>query len=157
MWYFLSHTRAPPTMPPDQVGQAMDTIPSDYCTLKCWSCREKGHSTFTCPSRASDQRLFIAYRKYLNQFSQHTMFKKVYIQNHDALRGKATYPGPLPSTFKGGREGRWGYRGEGPTRVLHREDSSVTLVAPETQVVYIDSDSSHHSSLDELVGVHCIY
>ena len=46
-------------------------IPLDYWSLVCWSCREPGHSTFTCTRLLHGQRLYFAYNYYLYQSEQH--------------------------------------------------------------------------------------
>ena len=52
----------PPTiLTENQVAQALSAIPSDYWTLQCWTCREAGHSAFTCPTLTLAQRIFFAY------------------------------------------------------------------------------------------------
>ena len=52
----------PPTMlTEEQIVQALSAIPSDYWTLQCWTCREAGHSAFTCPTLTLAQRIFFAY------------------------------------------------------------------------------------------------
>ena len=54
-----------PKLTSEQTQLAHSVIPNDYWTLSCWSCREDGHSTFTCPRLTPDQRIFFAYKYYL--------------------------------------------------------------------------------------------
>ena len=50
-----------PELTEEQVSLALSAIPSDYWTLSYWTCREAGHSAFTCPSLTLAQRIFFAY------------------------------------------------------------------------------------------------
>ena len=47
--------------------KAFSVIPNDYWQLHCWTCRESGHSTFTCPTLTPTQRMYFAYEYYLDQ------------------------------------------------------------------------------------------
>ena len=35
--------------------------------MSCWTCRECGHSTFTCPTLTPEQRMYYAHQYYLDQ------------------------------------------------------------------------------------------
>ena len=56
-----------PTLTEEQTRQAFSVVPSDYWQLNCWTCRDCGHSTFTCPTLTPNQRMYLAYRYYLDQ------------------------------------------------------------------------------------------
>ena len=61
-----------PTLTEEQTGQAFSIVPSDYWQLNCWTCRDCGHSTFTCPTLTPNQRMYFAYRYYLDQIKGNT-------------------------------------------------------------------------------------
>ena len=46
-----------PTLTEEQTRQAFSVVPSDYWQHNSWTCRDCGHSTFTCPSLTSNQRI----------------------------------------------------------------------------------------------------
>ena len=56
-----------PQLTDDQMRKAFSVIPNYYWQLNCWTCRECGHSTFTCPTLAPTQRMYFAYQYYLDQ------------------------------------------------------------------------------------------
>ena len=56
-----------PTLTEEPTRQAFSVVPSDYCQLNCFTCRDCGHSTFTCPTLTPNQRMYFAYRYYLDQ------------------------------------------------------------------------------------------
>ena len=56
-----------PHLTEDQMRKAFSIIPNDYWQLNCWTCRECGHSTFTCPTLTPTQRMYFAYQYYLDQ------------------------------------------------------------------------------------------
>ena len=56
-----------PTLTEEQTRKAFSVVPSDYWQLKCWTCRDCGHWTFTCPTLTPNQRIYFAYRYYLDQ------------------------------------------------------------------------------------------
>lgn len=56
-----------PELTDAQIRQAVTVVPGDYWQLSCWTCRDGGHSTFTCPFLQPTQRLYFAYRYYLHQ------------------------------------------------------------------------------------------
>ena len=47
--------------------KAFSVIPNDYWYLKCWTCRDCGHSAFTCPTLTRTQRTYFGYQYYLDQ------------------------------------------------------------------------------------------
>ena len=51
-----------PTLTEEQTRQAFSVVTSDYWQLNCWTCRDCGHSTFTCPTLTPNQRMYFAYR-----------------------------------------------------------------------------------------------
>ena len=56
-----------PTLTEEQTRQAFSVVPSDHWQLNCWTCRDSGHSTFTCPTLSPNLRMYFAYRYYLDQ------------------------------------------------------------------------------------------
>ena len=56
-----------PKLSEDQMRKAFYVIPTDYRELNSWTCRECGHSTFTCPTLTTEQRMYYAHRYYLDQ------------------------------------------------------------------------------------------
>ena len=56
-----------PTLTKEQTRQAFFVVPSDYWQLNCWTCRDCGNLTFTCPTLSPNQRMYFAYRYYLDQ------------------------------------------------------------------------------------------
>ena len=56
-----------PTLTEEQARQAFSVVPSDYWQLYCRTCRDCGHSTFTRPMLNPNQRMYFAYRYYLEQ------------------------------------------------------------------------------------------
>ena len=46
-----------PTLTEVQTSRAFSVVPSDYWPLNCWTCRDCGHSTFTCPKLTPNQRM----------------------------------------------------------------------------------------------------
>ena len=56
-----------PTQTEEQTRQPFSVVPSDYKQLNCWTCRDCVHSTFTCPKLTPNQRIYFAYRYYLDQ------------------------------------------------------------------------------------------
>ena len=56
-----------PTLTEGQTRQAFSVVPSDYWQLNCWKCRDRGHSTFTCPTLTPNQRMYFVYRYYVYQ------------------------------------------------------------------------------------------
>ena len=51
----------------DQMRKAFSVIPTDYWQLNCWTCRECGQSTFTCPTLTPEQRMYYAHQYYLDK------------------------------------------------------------------------------------------
>ena len=89
---------AVPTLTEQQVELAMSAIPSDYWTLNCWTCRESGHSAFTCPSLTVQQRIFFAYCYYRYQIAANPRVADWFKQRSAHRAGSASDPGPKPST-----------------------------------------------------------
>ena len=61
-----------PTLTEDQTRQAFSVVPSNYWQLNCWTCRDSVDSTFTCPKLTPNQRMYFAYRYYLDQIEGNT-------------------------------------------------------------------------------------
>ena len=62
-------TTRTPHLTDDQMRKAFSVVPNDYWQLNCWTCRECGHSTFTCPTLTPMQRNYFAYQYYPDQVS----------------------------------------------------------------------------------------
>ena len=108
----MRETVQPPELTEEQIHAAQSVIPNDYWQLNCWSCRESGHSTFTCPLLTPSQRIFFAYKYYLHQVEANPLLKGWYKQKLNAMRQAGPDPGPRPPTQqydgRGGR-GRGGF------------------------------------------------
>jgi len=63
----LTTTDECPPLTEEQVRQAVSVVPADYWSMSCWTCRDEGHSTFTCKYLTPVQRLYFAYRYFLYQ------------------------------------------------------------------------------------------
>jgi len=136
---------------------AYAAIPQDYWQLSCWSCRETGHSTFTCPKLTVAQRLYFAYKYYLYQCEANPVLKQWYQQKAQALQGTAADPGPRPGRgdgggqrggFSGGR-GRGGmYRGNGSARNNGAQASAVHILTRDDKTTD-PSDSTSTESGNE--------
>lgn len=102
----LVDTMAPPSLTADEVRKAFQVIPSDYYSRGCWTCREGGHTSFTCPLLTARQRIYFAFRYYLYQCAENPhMAKWLYDTWADSTSGRRGRGG--------GRAGRGGYRGRG--------------------------------------------
>ena len=100
----------PPTiLTEDQVAQALSAIPSDYWTLQCWTCREAGHSAFTCPSLTLAQRVFFAYCYYRYQVAANPRIADWFQEREAFRKGQGTELGPKPllpsASVRSGRGG----------------------------------------------------
>ena len=85
-----------PELTADQMKLAYSVIPQDYWALQCWTCREEGHNTFTCPYLTEPQRMYFAYKYYRYQVDQNPHMKSWYAQKMQAYqnRGPRTRPAP---------------------------------------------------------------
>ena len=63
----LRDTTSVPKLTEDQMRKAFSVIPTDYWQLNCWTCRECGHSTLTCPTLTPEKRMYYAHQYYLAQ------------------------------------------------------------------------------------------
>ena len=63
----LRDTTSVPKLIEDQMRKAFSVIPTDYWQLNCWTCRECGHSTFTCATLTPEQRMYYTHQYYLDQ------------------------------------------------------------------------------------------
>ena len=63
----LRDTTSVPKLTEDQMRKAFSVIPTDYWQLNCWTCRECGHSTFTCHTLTPEQRMYYAHQYYRDQ------------------------------------------------------------------------------------------
>ena len=63
----LRDTKSMPKRTEDEMRKAFSVIPTDYWQLNCWTCRECGHSTFTCPTLTPEHRMYYAHQYYLDQ------------------------------------------------------------------------------------------
>ena len=73
-----------PAITPEQLQKALSVIPTDYWSLNCWTCREGGHTTFTCPFLTWAQRLYFAYRYYLHQIEANPTMANYLAQREQA-------------------------------------------------------------------------
>ncbi len=103
-----------PVLTENQIHEAQSAIPTDYWQLNCWSCREGGHSTFTCPMLTPSQRIFFAYKYYLHQIEANPMLKSWFRQKSEAMRQTGPDPGPRPGNNRYNDDNRG--RGRFPTR-----------------------------------------
>ena len=107
-----------PGMTKEQINLAYSVIPEDYWSLQCWTCREPGHNTFTCPLLSEPQRLYFAYKYYLYQVEQNPHMKSWYEQKMRKYYQGSPDPGPRPRNKEYNRGGmphfnRGGGRGGG--------------------------------------------
>ena len=51
----------------DEMRKAISVIRTDYWQFNCCTCRECGHSTFTCPTLTPEQRMYYAHQYYLDR------------------------------------------------------------------------------------------
>ena len=63
----LRDTTSVPKLTEDQMRKAFSIIPTDYWQLNCWTCRECGPPTFTCPTLTAEQRMYYIHQYYLDQ------------------------------------------------------------------------------------------
>ena len=112
-------TQDVPELTDEQIHAAQSVIPNDYWQLACWTCREDGHSTFTCKYLTAAQRIFFAYKYYLHQIEANPLLKEWYRQKMHAMKQAGPEPGPRPpnpmNRGRGGFMGRGGQR-RGPPR-----------------------------------------
>ena len=81
-----------PAITAEQLQKALSVIPTDYWSLNCWTCREEGHTTFTCPFLSWAQRLYFAYRYYLHQIQANPQMASYLAQREDAREKGETAP-----------------------------------------------------------------
>ena len=72
----LGKTTEVPQLTPEHVRQACAVIPRDYWVMNCLECRELGHSTFTCPLKSPEQRIYAAFKWYLELVKNKTALKQ---------------------------------------------------------------------------------
>jgi len=125
-----------PELTADQLDSAMDVIPRDYWRLSCWTCREHGHVTYTCPYLSPAQRIFAAHCYYQHQVKMNPQLKEWYEQKRAHNAGKGPAPGVRPGGGPpgGGRGGEGYYRGYG---------------RPVVQEYPVDNSSSNSSSSEK--------
>lgn len=85
-------------MTSEQICKAMSEIPQEYWNLDCWSFREKGRTDFTCPILTVPQRIFFAYRFYINQVTRNPTLVEWYNEKKAALKREVTKTGSKPTT-----------------------------------------------------------
>ena len=115
-------TKDVPDLTREQIAEALLVVPQDYWQLNCWSCRDEGHSTFTCPYLTLSQRILFAYAYFCNQVRGNPQMREWYKQRARQVQGEDVNPGPKPNNAgsrlmggaRGGRGGgRFGGRGNG--------------------------------------------
>ena len=89
-----------PTLTEKQTRQAFSVIPSNYWQLNSWTCRDCGHSTFTCPTLTLNQRMYFAYRYYLDQIKGNPTMAQFLEQKKERrvqlTKERAEYDGKRP-------------------------------------------------------------
>lgn len=150
-------TKDIPELTREQISEALMVVPQDYWQLNCWSCREEGHSTFTCPYLTLSQRILFAYAYFCNQVRGNPQMREWYKQRSRQLRGEDVNPGPKPSNagarlmggVRGGRGGgRLNGRGNGRPE-QHGQPQPVTDAkppAPTAVKVIMDEEGTDSSS-----------
>ena len=160
-------TKDIPELTREQIAEALLVVPQDYWQLNCWSCRDEGHSTFTCPYLSISQRIFFAYAYYCNQLRGNPNMREWYKQRARQVRGEDVNPGPKPSNagsrlmggVRGGRGGgRFGGRGNGrPIATPGRPEQhgqpqptpDANPTAPTAVKIIMDGDGTENSSSSE--------
>ena len=89
----------------EQIVQDLSAIPSEYWTLQCWTCREAGHSAFTCPTLTLAQRIFFAYCYYRYQVAANPRVADWFKEREAFRKGHGTEPGPKPRVSSPGVRG----------------------------------------------------
>ena len=97
-----------PVITAEQLQHALSIIPTDYWSLNCWTCRESGHTTFTCPYLTWAQRLYFAYRYYLHQIEAKPQLSQYYA-DRERTRQTGGNQGQRPRSP--GRQGGQQYQG----------------------------------------------
>ena len=100
----------PPELTKEQIEKARLVIPTDYWGLSCWTCRDNGHTTFTCGHLTPSQRLYFAYCYYVYQCKTNPHMAEWYKQRR-AARDKGDYSNVPQPPRSPGRPGRG--RGQG--------------------------------------------
>ena len=89
-----------PTLTEEKTRQAFSVVPSDYWQLNFWTCRDCRHSTFTCPTLTPSQRMYFAYRYYLDQIKGNPAMAKFLEQKTERrvqlAKERAEYDGKHP-------------------------------------------------------------
>lgn len=100
-----------PILADDEIQLAWQVIPSDYWIKSCWTCRDKGHSTFTCPFLTPTQRIFFAFRYYHFQIAENPHVA-AWLHETSPLRGRVRSSAPRGFEERGRRgwSGRGGWR-----------------------------------------------
>ena len=81
-----------PALTEEQLKLAMQVVPEDYWNLSCWTCRDEGHSTFTCPYLNMAQRLFFAFKFYEYQIRGQPHMESFLRQKAENRRQRLTAP-----------------------------------------------------------------
>ena len=111
-----------PNLTDEQVRLGQSAIPNDYWQLNCWSCRDQGHSTFTCPFLSPAQRVYFAYKYYLYQIKSNPNMRNWYQQKSEAMRRLGPDPGPRPPMRDNDVRGRFGFGRGGGRPVGNRQE-----------------------------------
>ncbi len=151
---FMRPSEKVPDLTTEQIQQGIAAIPADYWQLSCWSCREPGHTTFTCPQLDMSARIYFAYKYYLHQVAANPALKEWYKQKMIALQGQGSHPGPRPGGLNnrrggyGGRGyGRGGYRPQVPRpQPVPAQAAAPAAPAPPPVVQVITNDHTKSSS-----------
>lgn len=106
---------AAPRLSEDQLRFAMQAIPEDYWQLNCWSCRDSGHSTFTCPYLTAVQRVWFAYCYYAWMVDTSPHMADQLADREAGPQRRSTRGGTRPRFDRGSNRGR-GRGGPRPVR-----------------------------------------
>ena len=100
----------PPVLTEELIEKARLVIPTDYWGLSCGTCRDGGHTTFTCGHLTPSQRLYFAYCYYVYQCKTNPHMAEWYKQRR-AARDRGDYLGVPPPPQLTERAGRGRGRG----------------------------------------------
>ena len=158
-----ANVTAIPELTPEQIRQAYFVIPEDYWALNCWSCRECGHSTFSCPYLYPNQRLFFAYQYYCYQTEQNPNMKN-FLQDrarrrnqygqqrnreryYENTRQRPTLPPPRrePQRILPSPSPRSHNTNNNGQRNYHQRDARVHFVTPQDEPTSNQSNSPDSS------------
>lgn len=94
-----AQTLTVPELTPQHINRALSSVPARYWSLKCWSCRDSNHKTFTYLHLTVSQRILSTPRYYLHKIRQNPVMEECYNQKRVAhsYQGPDSAPGTLRS------------------------------------------------------------